>query len=287
MPINELFLPLCLAILMLSVGSGLEPAHFRPMLARPRIALIALLAQLSLPPALAWLLIITLGLTPMQATGLVLIAAAPGGATSNLFTHLARGDVALSVAMTASMSLLAPVWMPWFVQLQLGWLGSTASFKLPWLQAVMQLVLITALPLALGMLWRRLGKHWLERHEQALKKFSLLTLLSMIAALLWNNSSAMGASITATHATLVLVLASLTLLGGYALARLLRLDSRQARCISFETGVQNAGVAMFVAFSQLQLPQAGLMALLYGLLMNIPALLLLFWFNRRSASQTV
>lgn len=286
MPINELLLPLCLAILMLIVGSSLEPAHFRPLLARPRIALFALLAQLSLPPALAWLLIIIFGLTPLQAIGLVLIAAAPGGATSNLFTHLARGDVALSVALTASMSLLAPVWMPWFVHLQLGWLGSSASFKLPWLQAVMQLVLITALPLVLGMLWRRLAKNWLERHEQSLKKFALATLLTMIAALLWNNSSALASSITVTHAALVLALASLALLGGYALALLLRLNASQARCVSFETGVQNAGVAMFVAFSQLQLPGAGLMALLYGLLMNIPALLLLFWFNRRSASQT-
>lgn len=282
MSVNALFLPLCLASMMLVVGSSLELHHFKPLFTRPRAALLGLLAQLLLLPLLAWLLIIVFQLQSDLAIGLLLIAAAPGGATSNLFSHLARGDVALSIALTASMSLLAPFWMPWAVQLQLGWLEQPAVFRLSWLQSVMQLLLVTALPLIIGMLWRYRYPVWVMDHELQLKRFAGLTLLLMIGTLLWSNRVALHASQNLHASLLVMLLASLALLSGYWLARLAKLNSAEARTLSFETGVQNAGVAMLVAFTQLQLPEAGLVALLYGLLMNIPTLLTLYWFSRRS-----
>lgn len=282
MSVNALFLPLCLASMMLVVGSSLELHHFKPLFTRSRAALLGLLAQLLLLPLLAWLLIIVFQLQSGLAIGLLLIAAAPGGATSNLFSHLARGDVALSIALTASMSLLAPFWMPWAVQLQLGWLEQPAVFRLPWLQSAMQLLLVTALPLIIGMVWRYRYPVWVMGHERQLKHFASLTLLLMIGTLLWSNRAALHASQNLHASLLVMLLASLALLSGYWLARLAKLNSAEARTLSFETGVQNAGVAMLVAFTQLQLPEAGLVALLYGLLMNIPTLLTLYWFSRRS-----
>lgn len=239
-----------------------------------------LLAQLLLLPMLAWLLIILFQLDGALAMALVLIAAAPGGATSNLFSHLARADVALSVALTAIMSLLAPLWMPWAVQLQLGWLGSSALFRLSWQQSALQLLLVTALPLMLGMLWRHLCRQWIIGHETWLKKFSLLVLLIMIGTLVAANAAALSAGMSLQAATLVTLLAVMALLAGYLLARLCQLGRAQARTLSFETGVQNAGIAMLVAFAQLQQAEAGLIALLYGLLMNIPALWALWWFSR-------
>lgn len=283
MSINALLLPLCLALMMLVVGSGLEPRHFKPLWHKPRAAVAGLLAQLLLLPLLVWTLIGLFNLSGPLAIGLLLVAAAPGGATSNLFTHLARGDVALSVALTASMGLLAPFWMPWAVQLQLGWLGSSAAFKLSLQQSVMQLLLVTALPLLLGMLWRHMAKSWVSRHEQHLKRFALLVLLLMISALVAGNLPALSTGATLQAAMLVTLLAMMALLMGFLFARLLRLDTTQARTLSFETGVQNAGIAMLVAFSQLQLPEAGMVALLYGLLMNIPALLALLAFSRSTS----
>ena len=284
MLINTLFLPLCLASMMLIVGTSLEPRSFTPLLARPRAALVGLLSQLLLLPLLAWLLIGVFQLSGALAIGLLLVAAAPGGATSNLFSHLARGDVALSVALTACMSLLAPFWMPWAVQLQLGWLASPARFQLSWLQSVMQLLMVTALPLALGMLWRHLGRRWIQRNAQRLKTFASLILLLMIALLVWHNRPALQQGMHLQAALLVTLLAALALLAGWVLARACKLSPAEARTLSFETGVQNAGIAMLVAFTQLQLPEAGLVALLYGLLMNIPAFALLYALTRQPAA---
>lgn len=282
--INTAFLPLCLALMMLVVGSGLDTQSFSPLLRKPLLTLAGLLMQLILLPILAWLLIGLFQLSGPLAVGLVLIAAAPGGATSNLFSYLARGDVPLSIALTACTSLLAPFWMPWVVQLQLDWLGQGGELQLSWLNAARQLLLVTAVPLLLGMLWRYLCRSWVASHEAGLKRFASLVLLLMIGTLLWVNRQSLQESLTLQTAMLVTGMACLALLAGYGLARMLLLDERTARTLSFETGVQNAGVAMLMAFTQLQLPAAGMVALQYGLLMNIPALTVLWWFSRRAAS---
>lgn len=281
MLINTLFLPLCLAVMMFVVGTGLELRSFQPLLRNPRAFMIGLLAQLLLLPLLAWLLIFLFQLSGPLAIGLLLIAAAPGGATSNLFSYLARGDVALSVALTGTMSLLAPFWMPWAVQLQLGWLGTLSTVRLSWLQAAMQLLVVTALPLVLGMLVQHLFSRWVQASQRYLKSLATLLLLLMVGTLAWTNHSTLQADTSLQAAALVCLLATLALACGYWLARLGQLSDSAARTLSFETGVQNAGVAMLMAFTQLQLPQAGMVALLYGLLMNIPAFMALFWLTRR------
>ena len=280
MSIHTVFLPLCLAVMMLVVGSSLDARSFRPLLGQPRLALIGLGSQLLLLPLLVWLLILVFKPAPALATGLILIAAAPGGATSNLFSYLARGDVALSVALTAVCSLLAPLWMPWAVQVQLGWLELPAELQLSWQQSALQLLLVTALPLLLGMLWRHWWRQWVINHERRLKKLAAVVLLLMIITLSWSNRQHLHEGFNTQAAMLVILLASLALFAGYRLALALRLEPAAARTLSFETGVKNAGIAMLLAFSQLQQPAAGLTALLYGLLMNIPALLTLWAFQR-------
>lgn len=282
MSINTVFLPLCLAVMMFIVGTSLEGKSFNPIFSKPKAMLIGLLAQLLLLPLLAWLLIGVFQLSGALAIGLLLVAAAPGGATSNLFSYLAKADVALSIAMTACMSLLAPLWMPWVMQLQLGWLGNQGTLQLSWMQAAMQLLLVTAVPLLLGMLLRRLCSQWVVRNESLLKKIASAVLLLMISVLVWSNWSKLQQDLHLLVALLVILLASMALLAGYWLARLFGLGESVARTLSFETGVQNAGVAMLMAFTQLQLPEAGIVALFYGLLMNIPTLATLWWFNRRS-----
>lgn len=282
MSINTVFLPLCLAVMMFIVGTSLEGKSFNPIFSKPKAMLIGLLAQLLLLPLLAWLLIGVFQLSGALAIGLLLVAAAPGGATSNLFSYLAKADVALSIAMTACMSLLAPLWMPWVMQLQLDWLGNQGTLQLSWMQAAMQLLLVTAVPLLLGMLLRRLCSQWVVRNESLLKKIASAVLLLMISVLVWSNWSKLQQDLHLLVALLVILLASMALLAGYWLARLFGLGESVARTLSFETGVQNAGVAMLMAFTQLQLPEAGIVALFYGLLMNIPTLATLWWFNRRS-----
>jgi BASS family bile acid:Na+ symporter len=284
--INTVFLPLCLALMMLVVGSGLDVKNFSPLLRKPLLTLAGLLMQLILLPILAWLLIGLLQLAGPLAIALVLIAAAPGGATSNLFSYLARGDVPLSIALTACTSLLAPFWMPWVVQLQLGWLGQGGELQLSWWNSARQLLLVTAVPLLLGMLWRHVCRNWVVGHAAGLKGFASLVLLLMIVTLMWVNRQSLLDSLSWQTVSLVTGMACLALLAGYGLARMLLLDVQTARTLCFETGVQNAGVAMLMAFSQLQLPQAGMIALQYGLLMNIPALAVLWWFSRSRPALT-
>ena len=277
---NQVLLPLCLALMMLVVGTGLRPASFKPLFLKPKATLIGLLAQLFLLPLIAWCLISLLGLPLPLAAGLLLLACAPGGATSNLFSHLARGDVPLSIALTACLSLLAPIWMPFAVKLQLSWLGYAAEFRLSYGQSVMQLLVVTVVPLLLGMLLQHFFSRWVQTYEKRLKQAATVTLLLMIGILIAVNQDAISKQATLQAAVIVLLLASLALLAGYWLARACGLTLAQARTLSFETGVQNAAVAMLVAFTQLHQFELGMIALLYGLLMNIPAFTTLWWFAR-------
>lgn len=280
---NQILLPLCLALIMLVMGTGLSLQSFLPVLHKPKAVLIGIVAQLVLLPMIVWVLILALHLPPVIAAGLVLIACAPGGATSNLFSKLADGDLPLSIALTAVISLLSPLWMPWAAQTQLGWLGYDVAFKLSYVQVVLQLLLVTALPLVLGMGLRKLYPSWVQTNEQRLKQVSIGLLMLMILVLIVVNAHVLP-SVFGLSALMVVLLATLALALGYGLARLVGLSQAQSRTLSFETGVQNAGMAIMIAFSFLQAPELGMVALLYGILMNIPAFITLWAFKRGSLS---
>lgn len=280
---NQILLPLCLALIMLVMGTGLSLQSFLPVLHKPKAVLIGIVAQLVLLPMIVWVLILALHLPPIIAAALVLIACAPGGATSNLFSKLADGDLPLSIALTAVISLLSPLWMPWAAQTQLGWLGYDVAFKLSYAQVVLQLLLVTALPLVLGMGLRKLYPSWVQAYEQRLKQVSIGLLMLMILVLIVVNAHVLP-SVFGLSALMVVLLATLALALGYGLAKLLGLSQAQSRTLSFETGVQNAGMAIMIAFSFLQAPELGMVALLYGILMNIPAFIALWVFKRGSLS---
>lgn len=277
---NQVLLPLCLALIMFVMGTGLSWQSFTPLVSKPKAALLGVIAQLLLLPVIVWALILVLRLPPVIAAGLVLLACAPGGATSNLFSNLAGGDLPLSIALTAIVSLLSPLWMPWVAQMQLAWLGYEVVFKLSYKLVVLQLTLVTALPLALGMGLRRLKTAWVERYEKQFKQLSVGLLMLMILVLISVNYQVLP-SVFGLSALMIILLATLALVAGYSLAKWLGLSEKQSRTLSFETGVQNAGMAMMIAFSFLQAPELGMIALLYGILMNIPAFVALWVFNRR------
>lgn len=280
---NQILLPLCLALIMLVMGTGLSLQSFLPVLHKPKAVLLGIVAQLLLLPMIVWALILALHLPPVIAAALVLIACAPGGATSNLFSKLADGDLPLSIALTAVISLFSPLWMPWAAQTQLGWLGYDVAFKLSYAQVVLQLIVVTALPLILGMGLRKLYPNWVQANEQRLKQLSVGLLMLMILVLIVVNAHVLP-SVFGLSALMVVLLATLALALGYALARLLGLSQAQSRTLSFETGVQNAGMAIMIAFSFLQAPELGMVALLYGILMNIPAFITLWVFKRGQRS---
>ncbi len=279
--VTQILLPITLGVVMLGMGLGLTPKDFSRVAREPKASLLGMALQLGLLPLLAIAISWGLDLPPAVATGLFLVSLCPGGATSNLFTLLARGDVALSVTLTAVISLLAPFWLPMVFVAYLHAQGTEASsFSLPLMPAIMQLVMITILPVGLGMTARHLWPHFAQTMAPIVKKGSALAMLFIVTALLIVNPKVVSGFFTMTGVAVIL-LATVSLFLAYWLSGVCGLAEAQKRTIGIEVGVQNAGTAMMVAFSVMHEPALAVVPLTYGLLMNVPAAGFLFFAMKR------
>ena len=282
--LTQIVLPLALAMMMLVMGLSLRPAHFVAVAREPKLILLGLALQLLLLPALAFLLVLVLSLPATLAIGLVILAACPGGATSNVISHLSGGDASLSVTLTALITLLAPLTLPLWVNTQLQWLNlDQLDLYLPWLPTLMPLLLVTVLPLLLGM---ALAASYPLRVSPALpwlNRLSLLLFMALVIAMAVANSERLPQLWSqATLACLGLCL--LAMMSTALISRLLQLGERRSITLMVEVGIQNAGTAMLISATILQRPDLALVALFYGILMNLPALLLI---GRRMLRQPV
>ncbi len=282
--LTQVALPLALAMMMLVMGLSLRPAHFVAVAREPKLILLGLALQLLLLPALAFLLVLVLSLPATLAIGLVILAACPGGATSNVISHLSGGDASLSVTLTALITLLAPLTLPLWVNTQLQWLNlDQLDLYLPWLPTLMPLLLVTVLPLLLGM---ALAASYPRRVSPALpwlNRLSLLLFMALVIAMAVANSERLPQLWSqATLACLGLCL--LAMMSTALISRLLQLGERRSITLMVEVGIQNAGTAMLISATILQRPDLALVALFYGILMNLPALLLI---GRRMLRQPV
>lgn len=282
--LTQIVLPLALAMMMLVMGLSLRPAHFVAVAREPKLILLGLALQLLLLPALAFLLVLVLSLPATLAIGLVILAACPGGATSNVISHLSGGDASLSVTLTALITILAPLTLPLWVNTQLQWLNlDQLDLYLPWLPTLMPLLLVTVLPLLLGM---ALAASFPLRVSPALpwlNRLSLLLFMALVIAMAVANSERLPQLWSqATLACLGLCL--LAMMSTALIGRLLQLGERRSITLMVEVGIQNAGTAMLISATILQRPDLALVALFYGILMNLPALLLI---GRRMLRQPV
>lgn len=281
----QVILPWVLAGVMLALGMSLTGEDFRRIWKQPRRVVLGLAMQMLALPLLAWVLVLLLPLSPMAAAGLLLVSLVPGGATSNMFSYLVQGDLALSVSLTAIAALLVPFTLP----LVMGWnfqlLGLAAQgFALSYWQTVGQLLLVTLVPALAGMLLRRMSREatisdWLPR----VRLFTGVAMVGIVVTLFLAYHNRLPALIS-VETLAVLMLCMLAMLLGHRVSRRLGLPLDSVRAITVEVGVQNAGVAMMVAFAIMQLPQLGLVPLLYGLLMNVPVFLWVFsclWRDRQ------
>src|SRR6056297_3354659 len=154
--LGQTMLPWILAAVMLAMGLSLEIDNFRQVARHPGRLALGVLLQMLVLPLLSWAVVLLLPLPPMAAAGLLLVALVPGGATSNLFTYLARGDLALSVCLTAIAAMLVPFTLPLIMALNFHLLALPANeFSLPYWRVVGQLVLVTLVPAVAGMAIRR------------------------------------------------------------------------------------------------------------------------------------
>lgn len=275
MPSFSTLLPFGLALIMAHVGLTLRGADFARLVTQPKAVLAGLAAQMALLPLLAFALILIWPLPPEMALGVVLIAAAPGGATSNLLTLLARGDVALAVTITAISTLASAATLPALAKLASAVMQTElAAFAMPVGLMMRSMAIGVLAPLLVGMALRRFAPQLSERIEPRLRVVSIAIFAAIVAYTFLSNAEAFRAhGLSLGPAMLLLDLVAMSAAAAFALT--LRLRRAQAVAIAFETGLQNAAVAIVVAISVLGRPELATPAVIYAFCMNIGALIAL------------
>lgn len=263
-------LPVTLFCIMFGMGARLTPLDFRRLRQTPGAIAAGVISQMLLLPALALLTVSLFQLPPEIVVGFMILAFSPGGTVSNLFSCLARGNVALSISLTALVSLITPVSLPLLSGMVLEWqIGSTQEVHLPFGSTFATLVVVTVIPVALGMLLRHYRAAFCTLNEKWLTGVPAAMLLLVIVYIIRQNWERMPDFLQLTGAP-ALLLASLALLGGYLLARGLRQSNRDARTVAIETGIQNGGTALLVTGTILNSPAMSVAPAMYGVLMFLP-----------------
>ncbi|NOD92322.1 bile acid:sodium symporter family protein [Ruegeria sp. HKCCD4884] len=277
-------LPISLAIIMLSLGIGLETADFRRVLSRKYPFAIGAVCQVVLLPIAAFLTVTLFGLPPEIAVGFMLLSFCPGGVTSNILTKLAKGDVALSVSLTAVISILSILTVPFLAAWSITYFMEENAPDVSISGLAIAMFLITTLPVAIGVIVRRFATGFANRIENGLSTLATaLFVLIVVAALAGNwqifidNLGIMGTGLISLNVALLLI--------GLGIARAANLSWAECKSISIDTGIQNSTLGITLAalitgtesgFSPLALPSA-----VYGITMYAVVLPFLVWFRRR------
>lgn len=280
--LTQVILPLALFFIMFGMGLSLRLQNFKGVLTAPKAVLVGLTGQLILLPIIAFIIAIVFQLSPEIAVGLMIIALAPGGATSNMFTYLSKGDVSLSISLTALVSLITPFTLPIIAALSMHYfMDNAAEFSLPISKTIIQLLAITLLPVALGMFVLSRWQAVAQKVEVVIKWFSVLFLFLIIVLIILKNAANM-ASFFAQAGAATLVLNITVLLLGYHLAKCTKLNQAQSVAIGFEVGIQNGTLALVVAGTLIG--NAGMMipAVTYSILMFITGALFGGWIRKQN-----
>jgi len=269
-------LPLALAFIMFAVGVTLVPSDFTRLLREPRAVIAGLIGQLLLLPLFAWSLAVAWALPPEMAVGLVILGACPGGASSALITHLARGTAALSVTLTAITSVVALASMPIVVQVALRvFLGDASEIEFSIMRLVRGVFVITTVPVGAGMLLRAWRPALVDRLQAALGRVATTLFVLIVIATFVNQREALLANLSSVGPAAASLNVAV-MLAGVALGFAFRLDRRDAIAIASECGLQNAALGIFVATSVLGAASLAVPSVVYALLMNVGAFGLIF-----------
>ena len=247
--ITDIFLPLSLAFIMFSLGVGLTGADFKRVAKQPKDFLVGLICQIILLPLIAFILVKLWPISPELAIGVMIIAAAPGGVTSNILTSFARGDVALSISLTAIISLLSVVTVPFILVTSLDLLGSeNLSKNISLVSMAVTMFLIVVVPTLFGMMFRKFLSNVATKFESIGKKISaVLFVIVLFGAILAEKNNII--SYFADAGLITLVLNILMMVIAFYIAQMLGTGVEQKKCISIECGLQNGTLAIFVGTS--------------------------------------
>ncbi len=239
--------PIALALIMLGLGLGLTIQDFTRVIKTPKDFLVGLVSQLIILPLVAFILIKFLGTSPEIALGVMIIAAAPGGITSNILTKFANGDVALSISLTAVISILSIITVPLIVFTSADLLGiSFISQNINITQTALKMALVVAVPVLIGMIIRRFADNFISSKTSYINKITGFLFLFVFIAI-WIEERDNIFNYLAQAGLVVLNLNILMMAIAYFLAKKFSSGIKQVKCISLECGLQNGTLAVFVA----------------------------------------
>jgi len=265
--LSQVILPFSLFVIMWGMGLSLKLDDFSRVLSQPKAAVVGILCQMALLPFVGVLVVLLFGFSAELAVGLMILTFCPGGVTSNMFSYLANGDTALSISLTAVVSILTPFTIPLFTVLIMDWfMSESQQFSIPIVKTIVQLLVITVVPVVIGMVMHVKLPRFAAKAEKPIKIFSVVFLFVIIAGIIakeWQNM----ASYFIQTGLATLVLNILTLILGYSVAHWMGLKERQAISIGIEVGIQNGTLALLVTGSILQNALMTIPAITYSLIM--------------------
>lgn len=281
--ISNVFLPLSLAIIMLGMGMTLVPSDFSRIVKNPKAILIGLTNQLIFLPIVGFSLAIAFNLNPIMAVGLMILATCPGGPASNLITQVCRGNIALSVTLTAIASILSVFIIPFILSYALDYFGSETDvvIKLPILDTILQITVITIIPISIGMIINKFKSNFAKKMEKPMRIASTIIFILVFLAVLAANFNIIGKAMK--EVGLVTLLLNLITMGlGFLTAKLFKINLKNAISITVESGIQNGTLAFVIATSILKNVEMGVPTGAYAIWMFMTGGILMWQLGKRA-----
>ena len=272
--------PIALALIMLGLGLGLTGRDFLRVVNHPKDFLVGFICQLILLPVVAFIIVLILDLPIEIALGVMIIAAAPGGVTSNVMTKFANGDVALSISLTAIISLISIISVPFIIFKSADLLGiSNISTNITMTGIAFKMALVVTVPVILGMIIRKFAENFITSNISTIERITTLLFIIVFASI-WIEERENIFTYLKQAGLAVLLLNIIMMLIAYYVAKLIATGIKQRKCIAIECGLQNGTLAIFVAtqiFSDISyiIPTAA-----YALIMYITGFILIFILRR-------
>ncbi|WP_040279863.1 bile acid:sodium symporter family protein [Psychroserpens damuponensis] len=284
-------LNMALAVVMFGVALGISVNDFKSLLKQPKLVLVGILAQFALLPLLTFVIVVLIKPQPSIALGMMMVAACPGGNISNFMTHLAHGNTALSVSLTAFGTLLTIVLTPLNFHLYASLYEPTSQIlrdvQIQPFELIKLIVLILGIPLVLGMLLKYKNNTLAIKLSKLLKPISILVFVAIVVIAFSKNLEVFYNYI---HYVLIIGVShnALAILLGFLTARLFRLSFKDQKTIAIETGIQNSGLGLLLIFAFFSgLGGMAIMAAFWGIWHIVSGLLLAFYWSRKPSKIVV
>jgi BASS family bile acid:Na+ symporter len=268
--VTTLFLPIALGIIMLGLGLSLTLEDFKRVTQYPKAMTIALICQMVLLPVLCFGIVVVFDLNPVLAVGMMLLAASPGGATANLYSHLSNGDVALNITLTAVNSLLTLFTLPLLVNFSLDYFLESGQYVPMQFKKVMEVFAIVLVPVAIGMLVRSKSPGFAARMDKPVKILSALVLLVLIVSVTIREKQVL-IDYAGSLGLPVLLFNVLSMATGFYVPQFFKVQKKQAVAIGMEIGIHNGTLAIYIALSVIGNSVMSVPPAIYSLLMFFTA----------------